>query len=459
MIYDPLRQAQSDYDRAPLDEVSLINGALKYCHDQKTMSPYEYRTVLDWMDHLYGWVLECPAYTLDQAVEALDLEKAAGPPFNYFYGPTKGDVLNHLSPRELLAHFFQYAQYEDATTKDELRPHPKDARFFVPANLQTVLVGNCMFGAQNDRIKRYHAFLPIKIGVITPGFDMYRMWSDFYAHPGSKYHTDGSWYDALYPQVLAMLCRDLRLRHLPRADVFFEGHTYEETVERYYDVIYSGLVNVAGNLFNLPGQLSGQTNTASDNSFGNLAVLCLHAIRNRMPFDIFRQQLFLIMGDDMAYSDSSGLFQPLKLETTFNSLGMFLESPCVSGVDITEIMFCGCSPMWRELGDRKFLLYCYRKDKLLASFDWRLRGMTKDQRAQKLISITALLFPDKTVFDELCCIVKAYLAKHESDLSNETLSLCRLLDEQYLLKLFTGFESRFSGEVSFSFPWLEENAV
>lgn len=422
------------------------------------MSPTEYRTVLEWMDRLYGWVLETTPWTVDQAVDNLDLEKAAGPPLNYHFGPTKGHVLENVDPDYLLNHFFEYSQYEDATTKDELRPENKDARFFVPANVQTVLAGNILFGAQNDRIKKYHAFLPIKIGLITPGFDMYRMWQDFYRHEGEKFHTDGSWFDALFPQVLAMLCRDLRLKHLPRDSPFYGDHTFEDAVNRYYNVIYSGLVNVAGNLFNLPGQLSGQTNTASDNSLGNLAVLCLHAIRNRMTFEDFRKQLFLIMGDDMAISDNSGLFRPLKLEVTYNSLGMFLESPCTQGVDVTEIMFCGCSPMWRELGSRKYLLYCYRQDKLLASFDWKCRGMTLDQRAQKIISITALLFPNKAIFDELVAIVKVFLKQHESSLSNETLSLCRLLDEQYLLKLFTGYETRLSEKVNFSFSWLEENA-
>lgn len=439
--YAPLRPDDHAYALAPLDEVSLINGALKYCHAQRTFTPSEYRQVLDWLDHMYGYVLESKPWTLEEAVENLDLDKAAGPPFCYKFGPSKGDVLKNMSPEDLVQHFFDYQQYEDATTKDELRPVGKDARFFVPSNLQSVLVGNMLFGAQNQRMCGAHAFKPIKIGVITPGYDMFRLWLEFYHHPGQKYHTDGARFDSSVPLVMASICRDLRKRHLPSGE-FFRGHMYDEAIDRYYSQIYNGLVNVGGYAFNLAGQLSGQTNTSSDNSLINLGILMLHAIRHGITYDEFCKQLFYVMGDDMALSDLTGKYAPLILQETYNSLNMYLESPCDQPFDITDIMFCGCSPKWREVGGRRILLYCYRQDRLLASYNWVNRGMTVNERAQKLVAICSLLFADEAIYTTLREDVREFFSKNWSHLTDETKSLLSNLNDQYLLKLFTGYESR-----------------
>lgn len=279
---------------------------------------------------------------------------------------------------------------------------------------------------------------------------MYRLWNNFNSHPGKKYHTDGVRFDSRFPLIFAMLCRDIRMKYLPDGKVHPDlPYTYKEMALRYYSAIYNAYINVGGILFNLSGNLSGHVNTSTDNSLCNLFGLMLHAVRNHLSYEEFWQNQYLIMGDDMAFSDQLGLFSPKQLEVTYNSVNMFLESPCDKPAELEEIMFCGCSPKWRTVNGSQYLLYCYRKDKLLASYNYVKKGATVNQRAQKLVAITSLLFPDETTYNELKKDTYAYFGAHESELTEESKDLLSALDDLYLLKLFTGYESTAKSKFDF----------
>lgn len=439
-----------DLEPAPLDDISLFNGLLKYDHPQYTITNREVAKLLSWLDQLYGFAMETPMWTPDRAYEELNKTKASGPPFSYVYGATKGEVMAHLSVQEMFDHFMSYGQYSDATLKDELRPKGKDARFFTPVAVQVAVVGNYLFGAQNSRIARFSENLPIKIGLQCPGFGMYNLWQKLRKHDGEAYHYDGRAFDSTFPIILAEVDREFRMSHMDlNAKPFVDrDYTVRDLVMKYYSVVYNGFVNVGGFLFNLIGQMTGQTNTASTNSIGNLCVVMLHAMRHHLSFEDFLEVLVYVMGDDLVIKDVYHIYDPPTLSLTYASLGMYLESPCVKPAELTEIQFCGCSPMWRKVGDVDQLLYCFKTDKLLSSLNWCLHS-DANSYAMKLTSILSLLFANKGVFETYREKAREWFSAHDLELTQSSKKLVGFLSDRYLLKLLTGYES--TGLSKFSF--------
>lgn len=395
-----------------------------------------------WLTRILGSTFRRKPWTWEQSRDTLNLDKASGPPFNYQYGPSKGDVLMKLSDLDLVKHWFSYDQYHDATLKDELRVLGKDARLFIPANVQHCLVGNRLFGAQNDMFVRHHFKLPFKLGVHTPAYDMYSMWRNYVDHDGQKIDTDGAQFDAWFPLINACLCRDVRADALPLEEQFIEGlpYTFYDAIIRYYDATYASYVNVFGFVYQFFGQMSGQINTATDNCICNYIPMMLHAYRKEMTFDQFVETVLVFnSGDDMIASVPDADWLPVNLQRTFNSINMYIESACLTGKDPQSIMFVGCSPIVREVFGRSYRLYCYRQEKLTESLDYR-KGVDENDRAAKLVSVTSLLFGDKELFEETRKRVRAWFYLHEAALSSQAIALLAQLDDLYLLRLFTGYE-------------------
>jgi len=375
-----------------------------------------------------------PNYTLEEAAAMLELDKAAGPPFSYRYGPTKGDVLKHMTPSELLHHWDTYEQYSDCTLKDEVRLRQKDARLFVPANVANVLVGNHLFAAQNEAIAFQHMWLPIQIGLSTPGYEMQRTWIKLRNHPGKKNQYDGSQHDSHFSVAISNIIREWRKRYLPEE--------FHSRVDRYYSMIYQGCINVGGYLVPLPGQLSGHTNTAVDNSLLTLIGLMIHAIRNNMPYEEFTRNIYLVMGDDLVVSDISNKFTPESLGATWNSFGMYLECPSLDAEDFYSLTFMGCSPgdYVHRMFQRVFLLYKYKYEKLSAALNYRMKKASVADRLDRYVGIIQLLFCDEH-FPELRDIVCRWASSVSTFLDARCREVSYHLSEAYLFKLYTSAES------------------
>jgi len=422
----PFYPSGSNYQIAPLDECSLVNGALKYDHPIWGLPTDVINTTISWLHRMYGSCMAVQHYSLEEAASFLERDKASGSPFCYYYGPTKGDVLNHMTPEQLFEHWAMHTQYSNATLKDEIRLVGKDSRFFVPANIQTVLIGNMLYAAQNDAIACLSAYLPIKIGLTSPGPGIYHLIQKFNRHHGKKYQYDGAQNDAHFALVLALICREFRRFYLP--EYLWEMH------DRYYDMVYNGLIETGGWLLQLPGQLSGQTNTATDNSIGTLAGCMIHAILHGLTYEQFMQNEFAVLGDDLMISDVHNLYDPLQLQETWNSFGMYLESPSLEEQDITDLMFMGVVPKYRD-GQ---LLYIYRPDRLSESLNFVQKKSTMADRLEKYISIAQLMFADKAKFEPLRAFILSWVAENKSDFILHDVAY-RLTD-QYLLSLYTGYE-------------------
>lgn len=380
LIYEPIHPSESSYALPNLDEISLLNGICKYFHPQWTITWDEYLSLLDNLDQLYGTFMEVPMWTKEKAWLEIDTSKSAGSPYDSMYGPTKGHAMKYETPDSLIHDFWHFTHVFNATLKDELRVRGKDARLFIPANLCLVFVGNLLFGAQNENLANYHKMHPFKVGMTVPGMDTLMLWKSF-EHLLNLVQYDGGQWDTHIPAVFIMLVRDLRKRHLPEF--------YHEWVDRYYNMIYFALVNVGGDLVQIIGQLSGQTNTTTDNCFFNELTLLLHALRKGLTVREYSHFQHCIVGDDGLYSDPDGIFDPLEVGKTWNSVGMYMETPGYQSFE--DLTFIGTHPKYVFRNGRRYLLYGFREEKVIASLNYVEKGFSDDQKLSKLCALTLQL--------------------------------------------------------------------
>lgn len=420
----------AEYQPAPLDRASMWNGQLKYDHPLIALvTPGECRWITFCLHKIIGPVLGIPMWDKQRAFDELEDDKAAGAPFNWDFGPSKGDVKKHLCFEQLLAHFCTFDQYSLATLKDELRVVGKDARLFIPTNIAMIAVGNWLFGAQNEQIVAHHNSLPIKVGLKCPAFDMSLFWRRFLLFGGEYHALDGAENDAHFSALWAILIRDFRKIYLPKE--------FHKLVDRYYDMVYNGNVSFGGYCYHIYGQKSGHTNTAIDNSLCSLCGLLLHACRSGLGLDEFLQQVMVgIVGDDLLIADRTEqhCYRPQLLEETWHSFGMYLES-MAQVEDFFDLVFMGVTPMLRQIQNRNYLLYIGRTDKLLNSLNYFKIGRNAPQCSDKLVSICAMLFADQVLFDEVRDLVRRQCFEMKQ------VDKIYLLEDKTLLNLFTGLQS------------------
>lgn len=419
---------------ANLDYVSMINGICKYDHPQYGISILEFYTCLEWLDSLYGSFIESEMWTKERAWDELDPTKACGPPYNSIYGPTKGHVMGKVTKEDLEQDFWGFTHVFGATLKDELRPAQKDARLFIPANICMVYIGNLLFGAQNESLTQTHNLHNIKIGIVCPGFEMVQMWQNF-RNRDRLVQYDGSQWDSHIPSVFIQIVREFRKLHLPSI--------YHTHVDRYYDMIYNANVNVSGNLIEIVGQLSGQVNTTADNSFFNVLSLILHGIRKGMTLREFVDFEYVVVGDDGLYADS-GFHEPVELGETWNSVGMYLETPGYQ--QFWDLTFVGTHPVLYSCPMTKNLLYGFRRNKLLSSIDYVTKDMDHSEQLEKLISILILLFTEKD-FKEIKSKVVSYI--HTLTLTKKQLSRLAVLGQMSVLCNLCSLEKSLTNKKKF----------
>lgn len=430
LVHDKIIKDEN-YCLAPLDEISLVNGVLKWIHPYALLPMSEYQIVLHWLHLAYGGVISGEQWSLREAFEELDPNKAAGSPYNFLYGSKKVDTILKVQPEDLLLDFRQYNNIALATLKDEIRLCGKDARLFVPSNIAMAMVGNWLFGAQNENILNWHNKGPIKIGLETPGREAYEFWQAFRRAPGECHQYDGAQNDAHFAPIVACLIRDFRKEYLP-VEVW-------KDVDRYYALTYYMSCNAGGALIDLIGQQTGHTNTATDNSLESLILLMLHAVRHNITFSEFQGMFLAIMGDDIALRDPIGCFGPQELEKTWNSVGMYLECPAIVE-DFSQMTFVGMHPLTRNVFGRDYHLYCYNVAKMKGSINFVRKSSSVSDRLAKLVSVCHLIFADKTEFEGLRTAIRLWVSKHQLALSEQDMELLGSLADLHQLNAYLGRE-------------------
>lgn len=300
--------------------------------------------------------------------------KASGFPWTYMRAPTKAMALDKYP---------DYHQFDqsvlNSTLKDEIRLKGKDARFFRPQSLHDYIEGLILFWSQNEYLLDQLFVSPIFAKYVTPGRDLSLLYQTLEDFQGDLYDADGSQWDAHFPLVVAEIICAWRSRY----------HNEPERIFEYYRRMYNGVTLVGGHYIPMVGQPSGHVNTTTDNCLGNIISMSYHAYCKGMSTQEFLEKVrFFCCGDDLIWSDKSGVFTPRELSDSYNRLGLFLEFGSLDPRPLNQCNFVGTTPikvdgMWRYYG---------RVDRLRASAVIHRKNSSPYDKLAKLTAIAILLF-------------------------------------------------------------------
>lgn len=444
------------YSVPDLTAKSALYGLSRYIHEQRTISSLEMQTLLQWMQIEFGPYLATEMWTKSEAIGALDFKKASGLPWCTICGTQKGDAIHYAalklgitaqdvgdSQLEAIYDFFEqdfktFTPIFKLTLKDEIRLK-KPARSFLPAPLQSILVGNRLFGAQNELLARFAMVHPMTIGLQIPGRSIINLFDNLGKFSVNCADADGSAFDANFPLWAAELILNLRCKYLPEE--------YHELARRYYETTYNGMVACAGFVYHLIGNRSGHTNTSVDNSFLECAGFMLKAIRAGLDYSEFKKLLlYYVNGDDVVWSSKSPLFSPRSMVSHMESLGVYWECGSAEFCKVTEVTFIGMQRVNRLFRDHEYSLYSFRRDKILNSSKYWLKGSASIDKIAKIVSLVILTFGDAELFER--CREEALnfvmrLIQADSNLRVKAAGLLFfLLDDVPIFNLYTRAEVR-----------------
>lgn len=378
------------YEPALWSEEALVEGALKGLHDSAVLYDDEAEIMYRWLVRMFGaWLMTTKPVAPQQALARLNLQASSGVGFESI-GPTKGDVVMKLGPNlhSSLWQFFETQTCVCGTVlKSELRLKGKKPRLFTPVNIAMVYVGNCLYQAMDDALLDNTGKHPICIGMEMPGAGINAVYDELDKFSPYIVAFDAQRWDMCVPLCLALIVGRFRENFLPTR--LHAAH------RRYYWMVYFGFIKLLGRIIQMNNQKSGQTLTASDNSYMQCLMMFLHAIRNGLTFEQFCSGVkFFCMGDDLIISDRTGKFTAAAVAATYRSMGLYLECHTTVYHDILEASFCGTTPVRREIRGKSYLLPLFRVDKLLDSLRWRKKNTSVADFVQKLVSILILVYPE-----------------------------------------------------------------
>lgn len=374
---------------APLNYTSLFNGVARFDHPQQSFPAafWEYATLV--LDHLYPYMSGVEVKLTAQQAQDIILspehaDKSAGWPWNVLGAPTKRRAVEKFGWEQLQQYYRDHTSVVYGTLKDQLRPVGKDARFFRIMDVAAYYEALLLFHEQNVYLQDHRGCSnPMMIEYTTPGKDLSRLFNRLREHGGLLYDADGAAWDANFPLALARFICWWRSRN----------HPYPERVRRYYAMMYNGYTVAGGHLFALTGQPSGHLLTSVDNSLGNIILMSYHAWRNNMSVASFLAEvLFYCCGDDLAWSDRTGLFTPRAISETYASVGVFLEFTSLEPLTIEELTFVSTRPVQRVLRGTLQWTYCYDQKRLVPKLRHKRVNQKPIDRIQQLGAYCQLLF-------------------------------------------------------------------
>lgn len=436
---------EEEYVPSELSVDSYVRGLAKCVHPQTTIKFDEYYVLSDWLVVILGPFMFGEMWSKERAYLELDPDKASGAYWRKTVGPKKFDVMLKYDPDDLLSFFRTHTSVYSTSLKDELRLKNKLARLFCPGPIELIFTGNLLFGAQNERLTKNVLRHPITIGISVPGAQMnilYQTLLDFGNSFKAKcYDADASAWDMSFMSWVARLCRDVRCRMYKQSDY----EVYVKDVLRYYDATQYGWCDFLGYIIMVCSQKSGHTNTAIDNSIGNLAMMCLHALHVGYSLDEFRQHvIFYCNGDDVLYATDSSDFTIVKVAETYRFCGIFFESDGI-GKSVFDCYYLSTCPVYKYIRGSRYLIPKYKRGKIVSSFHYWKKGSSDLDHLSKLVALVMLSFGD----EELYLAMKKYVSdwvveQQRKGVCFETKSFAsylRLLtDDTAILRIYTSSE-------------------
>lgn len=428
---------------APLDLLSFSNGLAKYVHPQYAL-PAQFSFYADsLLDQLFP-AMACHSRTLSLA-EAMDIcqnpdhaNKSPGYPWTLLGCSTKALAI--------AKHSDEFSKFPvhcvNATLKDEIRPVGKDARLFRMQSVHDYLLGLMLYQCQNDYIMDTKLDSPVFVKYVTPGFDLTRLYTALAKHGGHLYDADTNAWDASLNLCITEIVAHWRAKYLP--ECVLKKHV------RYYCHMYNGYTLAGGWLYHLIGQPSGHVNTTVDNCLHNIVAMAYVAWNLQWSITQFLQNvLFYVCGDDLIWSDLSGLFTPLTVSKYYAQMGMHLEFSSLEPLRIEDCTFVGTTPVYV----RGVLRYYGRLDKFRAAIHFTKKKFQPVDILAKFVSIAMLSFfsPEFASFRQLALDFVALTAKGDPAFlfDRSVNSYVNCLRDDFLYQLYDQWEA---GELFFLLP-------
>jgi hypothetical protein len=418
----------SPYVPAPIDDVSLVNGVLKFDHSQCLLDQGQISYLIARFEETFAPVLSLKeTLTPEQAVERINLTSASGWPYSGLYGPTKGDAIEKLGIDVLHENFQQYTPLSTSTLKVELRLAGKDSRLFRMSDVATVLKGQELFGLQNDRLIAHPMVNHIATGFPTPGPILCNIWTVLARSEkrGFKFLSgDGSQWDAHFPLAFAQVICECRKRFLPE-------HVHED-IDRYYSSMYNGYTVVAGLPYHLIGNPSGHINTSTDNSLLQLMLIWLF----QRQFDIRDCDcLYWVCGDDLIVGSSNEAFTGNRYNEFCNTFGVYMEFLSETTTPFDELLFIGSHPV-RD--GSAIIKYCYDEVRQMSVLCYTRKGLLVHDYLSACASIATNTFYSST-YDRVIQLMHQITSTYDL-VDEKARSLLQSCSRHRLHMVYNGFE-------------------
>lgn len=403
-------------------------------HVQLPYDPNFVRFAIDYLDGIFPYMSQFSSPLSHDETMLLynvndHVDKASGYPWVFLGCPTKGQCVDKHPD------FYKFPiSVLNCTLKDELRLIGKDARLFRPASAHDYYTGLRLFSRSNEYMQSCLISSPMFTKFVHPGTHVSTMFRTIRDHNGDKYDADGASWDANFGLSLAEIILTWRLRHAP-----VESHA---DIVQYYRSMYNGWTNVGGVLYHLIGQPSGHFCTTVDNTLGSMICMCYNAYRHNIPLGTFSKEvLFYSCGDDLIWSDRTGLFTPEQVFESYKSFGCYLEFGSLEPLDLVNLSFVGQSPVYTDHG----LQYHGKVDKTRASVLWCRRSATVVDKLQKLVAcaINMRWSPD---FQYYSTVISSYFGhiihNHLASLEDPSIkSLIKVSHPDHIARLYTRLEN------------------
>lgn len=401
---------------APLDDISLINGCLKFDHPRATTDSGTYFRAYNTLDYWYGSIFLSGGSSLipvSEAVTHLIGNTSSGWPWRCRYGVSKQEVLDKVTPEELLLHYNQYSVVYCASEKDELRLIGKDARLYRPGPVDQILEAQILFHNQLERFCQLSAFPnhPSAVGQSTPGPALTTFWQDVKKWP-FRYSIDGGSHDAHFISWIADVIAHWTADHSDEP----------ERVLKYFSKTYAGYTLVGGMIYPLSGMPSGQLRTTMDNSFHSTVLVV--EVMYQLGFSL-KEYMFKVEGDDIFLCTSRPI-DTVKASAVLLQWDYYWEFMPVE-TPYEQLMFKGTHPIGNK--------YTYRDDLLQGLFYW---GGNSSYYAQKVASITQDLYYSP-YYEKLVNYLEKVFLFFSIPLGEQDI-LRRTCSKMFLEVLYSGFE-------------------
>lgn len=366
-------------------------------------------------------------------------DKAAGEPWRCRGAQTKKQCLDRFGLPQIESYYRDNTSVISSTLKDELRLVGKDARLFRPQDVSSYVEGCRLFYHQNEYLSdplRSPIFCRFQI----PGQDVVQMFNSLIAQGGCNFAADGSQWDARFPIVVAAIIAQFRI----------DGGLDRDRVQRYYSQMYNGYTLVLDELLNLVGQPSGHFNTSIDNSLGHMILMAIHACRCGFTIDRFVKEVkFYCCGDDLVWSTTSPLFYPKSMESSYNSLGVYLEFQSYDSLPVDDLVFVGVRTCYKTFENQNVKLFTLVSDRSFASLHLHKRRTERHpiDKLAKFVSLAILWFCDDYRYTLACemffqqlarCVAKNQLSTNDVRVEG----LASVLNTRRLFRMYMGWETK-----------------